>query len=196
MNAHIKKFLSCKHHNVQQFTEYCFDCGENRYTTIEEIMKKEGVTNMNTKSKNQYDQPEAFWEVTTEGDCEGRSVRNLGVHFGFLDDIAFALADKCYYSLRFKLVEPFDVSVPTATKVNISLDIDSGTWDMSASRRQQFFANLLNGRDVAVKEGQSYASVELIKGKTELERKEYEKAMLKKQALAKLSPEERELLGF
>lgn len=88
------------------------------------------------------------------------------------------------------------MSVPTATKVNISLDIDSGTWDMPAPRRQQFVANLLNGRDVAVKEGQYYASVELIKGKTELERKEYEKEMLKKQALAKLSPEERELLGF
>lgn len=199
MNEHIKKFLVCKHHNVQQFTEYCFDCGENRYTTVEEIMKREGVTNMNAKptaTKVKYNNPEAFWKVTTEGDCEGRSVRDLGVHFGFIDDIAFALADKCYYSLCFKLVEPFDVSIPTATKVNISLDIDSGTWDMPAPRRQQFVANLLTGRDVAVKEGQYYASVELIKGKTELERKEYEKEMLKKQALAKLSPEERELLGF
>lgn len=92
MNEHIKKFLACKHHNVQQFTEYCFDCGENRYTTVEEIMKREGVTNMNAKptadkndkSKVKYNNPEAFWKVTTEGDCEGRSVRDLGVHFGLL----------------------------------------------------------------------------------------------------------------
>lgn len=45
------------------------------------------------------------FEVTTEGDCEGRSVRHLGTFTGYIDEIAFALADKCYYSLRFSLLK-------------------------------------------------------------------------------------------
>jgi len=32
----MKSFLDCPHNNVQQFTEYCLDCGYNIYTTKEE----------------------------------------------------------------------------------------------------------------------------------------------------------------
>lgn len=203
MNEKIKKFLSCPHHNVQSFTEYCLDCGENIYTTAEEIMKREGIIDMNTQStdkketkKAKYTNPKAFWKVTTEGDCEGRSVCDLGTHFGYIDDIAFALADKSYYSLCFKLVEPFDLSVPKSNKVNIVLDIDSGTWDMSSQKRKAFVETLLEGRDTAVEEGQYYASVQLVMGKNELQRKAREEEMLRQQALAKLSPEERKALGL
>lgn len=204
MHDKIKKFLACPHHNVQSFTEYCFDCGENRYTTVAEIMKREGIVDMDAKptvdkkdaTKAKYSNPQAFWKVTTEGDCEGRSTRDLGTHFGFIDDIAFALADRCYYSLCFKLVEPFDLNVPKANKVNITLDIDSGTWDMSAKTRQAFVEKLLDGRDTAVEEGQYYASVQLVMGKSELQRKAREEEMLRQQALAKLSPEERKALGI
>lgn len=35
------------------------------------------------------------FKVTTEGDCEGKSVRHLGTFTGYIDEIAFALADKC-----------------------------------------------------------------------------------------------------
>lgn len=143
-----------------------------------------------------YQNPQAFWKVTTEGDCEGRSVTDLGVHYGFIDDIAFALADKSYYSLCFKLIEPCDLSFPKATKVNIVLDIDSGTWDMNPSQRKDFVTKMLGDRDVAVKEGQYYASVELLMGKTEIMRKEHEKEILKQKALSKLSMEDRELLGL
>jgi len=31
-----KSFLDCPHKNVQQFTEYCLDCGCNVYMTNEE----------------------------------------------------------------------------------------------------------------------------------------------------------------
>ena len=81
-----------------------------------------------------YSDTYGTWKVTTEGDSEGRSVRDLGVHVGHIDEIAFELADKCTYSLRFKAVDCSPtVMTPKAKSVNISFDIDSGTWDKSAS---------------------------------------------------------------
>lgn len=37
----VEKFLACKHTNVQSFTECCMDCGENRYISVGEILKRE-----------------------------------------------------------------------------------------------------------------------------------------------------------
>lgn len=146
--------------------------------------------------KKTYNNAYGLWRVTTEGDCEGRSVRDLGVHSGYLDEIAFALADKCYYSLCFKLVEPLQLDVPQRSKVNIMLDIDSGTWDMQGSQRINFVANLLKDRDVSVNPCSYYASVELVMGKTAEQQKQREIEMLRKQALSKLSDAERKALGF
>lgn len=50
-----------------------------------------------------------LYEVTTEGDCEGRSSRSLGIWKGNISDIAFHLADKMFYSLRF---EPITINKP------------------------------------------------------------------------------------
>lgn len=221
MSERLKKFLACKHYNMQTFTECCLDCHENIYTTPEEIMRQEDIkemqaikakkeiatknnfvnhttvrTTMNTVKNKKYTKAQAFWKVTTEGDCEGRSVRDLGMHFGYIDDIAFALADQSYYSLCFKEIEPFDVSVPTGNKVNVTLDIDSKTWDMKMPERKAFMENLLQNRDTAVLDGEAYASVTLVMGKTEIQRQAREKEMLKLQALAKLSDEERAVLGY
>ncbi len=146
--------------------------------------------------KKAYNSAYGLWRVTTEGDCEGRSVRDLGVHSGYLDEIAFALADKCYYSLCFKLVEPLQLDVPQRSKVNIMLDIDSGTWDMQGGQRINFVANLLKDRDVSVKPCNYYSSVELVMGKTAEQQKQRELEMLRKQALSKLSDVERKALGF
>ena len=33
-----------------------------------------------------YDNPFGIWHVTTEGDCEGRSTRDLGIHEGYIDE--------------------------------------------------------------------------------------------------------------
>lgn len=35
-----------------------------------------------------YKNPYGIWIVTTEGDCEGRSTRHLGVFQEYIDDIA------------------------------------------------------------------------------------------------------------
>lgn len=149
-----------------------------------------------SKNNEAYKQAYGTWTVTTEGDCEGRSTTQLGTFEGYLDEIALALAGKCYYSLNFRAAKDLaEVSKP-GTKVNVQLDIDSGTWDMSGKDRVEFVRRMLAGRNVSVKEGQYYASVTLIDGSSpeEIARKETE--LKKKQALAKLSEEERKLLGL
>ncbi len=107
-----------------------------------------------------------LWKVTTEGDCEGRSVRDLGIHEGYLDDVAFDLADKTYYYLQFTLVEPkkpIPSTKPSPKSVNIVLNIESGTWEMSGSERVKLISKILSGRPVQVSDGQYYASVTLTK---------------------------------
>lgn len=202
MNARLNKFLACPHHNIQTYTECCMDCGENIYTTAEEILEKEGMSKVKvdtvnmTEKFNPYNKAKGFWKVTTEGDCEGRTTHDLGIHFGFIDDIAFSLADKAYYALTFKAIEPYTAKAPKATKVNVVLDIDSGTWDMKSETRQAFVEQMLQGRDTAVAKGQFYASVELVMGKNELLQKEREKEILRQQALSKLSEADRKILGL
>lgn len=136
-----------------------------------------------------YKSPYGTWIVTTEGDCEGRSTRNLGVYVGYIDEIAFALAEKCFYSLYFEKV---CTDVPTPTKVlkevNVTLDINSKTWKLSHNDRVKFFRNMLQNRDVYVSKGPSYASV--ILSRTNLEKTKREIA------LAKLTSEEKSLLGL
>ena len=46
--------------------------------------------------------PIGWWNVSTEGDCEGRSTDQLGTHYGHVAEIAFALRKKSGYSLRFE----------------------------------------------------------------------------------------------
>ncbi len=82
-----------------------------------------------------------IWSVTTEGDCEGRTTTNLGIHQGFVDEIAFKLADKCYYYLRFEPVHLDNLTGKniTATKVKIRFSNDSD------------LINTLHGRPVLIK---------------------------------------------
>jgi hypothetical protein len=51
------------------------------------------------------------WRVTTEGDCEGRTTWEFGVHVGHVADIAAALAPLAHYALDFK-IEP-EPTVPS-----------------------------------------------------------------------------------
>lgn len=138
---------------------------------------------------NPYANAFGVWRVTTEGDCEGRSVRDLGVHEGYLDEIAFALADKVYYSLQFSTSKKITME-PKTSQVSVSLNIDSGTWDMVPTQRVNFFRSMLEGRDVFVSEGQYYASVVLSTNKFD------KKSELINNALKKLTKEEIEALGL
>lgn len=143
--------------------------------------------------EHSYTNPYGISEVSTEGDCEGRTSRNLGIFEGYLNDIAFHLADKAFYSLDFKEVRIPKISHEDAnskrTEVDVRLDSCSNTWDMSSKELVKKFKKLLSGQNVYVKEGRSFACVTLSKGKpTEDERRQ--------KALAKLTAEEPELLGL
>jgi hypothetical protein len=116
-------------------------------------------------SRKQY-KALGWWHVTTEGDYEGRSVHDLGTHYGYLDDIAFALGGKSYYSLNFSAID--DPLVPPTTQkpvkwVSVVLDIDSGLWDKNYPERAEAVREILKDRPVVVKEGNYYASVILEK---------------------------------
>jgi hypothetical protein len=132
------------------------------------------------------------WNVTTEGDVEGRTTRQLGTHTGFIDDIAFKLADQAYYGLRFDPVDPTKIEKTprTRTRVQVSLDIGSGTWDMDGPARVAYFKKMLAGRDTLVGLGQYYACVELIDGKTPEAQERARRAAVAAGALAKLSKDE------
>jgi hypothetical protein len=108
------------------------------------------------------------WMVTTEGDCEGRSTTNLGVHEGFIDEIAFKLGAKSYYSLNFTLVNPKEYKNELSGRdtVNIVLNIDSGTWDLTPADRAAYISNILKDRPCVVTSGSYYASVTLSKKDT------------------------------
>lgn len=145
-----------------------------------------------------YQEPFQIWKVTTEGDCEGRSTRDLGIHRGYIDEIAFALADKVMYSLQFKPVTLNDLEGLTTTRneVDISFDIDSKTWNMSAEDRAMVMRSLLSNRPVDVRAGNYFASVKLSRKETE----EQKQMRLHKTAIEKvakcLSPEEFQALGL
>jgi len=137
---------------------------------------------------NKYKTTYGLWQVTTEGDVEGRSTTQLGTHKGYIDEIALHLADKQYYSLTFKLVEPITTFEPTRSKVNVQLAIDSGTWDSSreqlAAEMREFFAD----RPVHIEPCNYYASFTITTEKDI-------RAEDIRRAKAKLTDYEKELLG-
>lgn len=143
-----------------------------------------------------YNSSYGLWKVTTEGDCEGKTIRNLGTYEGNISDIAFYLKNKCEYSLQFSPAKDIKIKPCDVTHygyVNISLDIDSGTWNMSPEDRVNYFKVLLNTENredvIIVEPGQYYASVKLVGYDSH---EEY----IRKTALEKLTDEEKEVLGL
>lgn len=53
--------------------------------------------------------PYGKWEVTTEGDEEGRSAKRLGTHEGNIFDIAKHLSSQVFYALNFKRIGYMDI---------------------------------------------------------------------------------------
>lgn len=81
-----------------------------------------------------YKSPKGLWEVTTEGDCEGKTTLHLGVYKGHVVDIALRLANKSYYGLHFKPAEEIPEE-PTRESVHISLGYDSGVSKIEKNSR-------------------------------------------------------------
>ncbi len=145
---------------------------------------------MTKKLAKSYKNAYGFWEVTTEGDCEGRSVNRIGVYEGYIDEIALALADRCYYSLRFRPINPHALDMtPKRKSVEVSFDVGSNTWDMDKDGIVTTFKEVLKDRPVYVREGRYFGSVNI---STEEETDEEKRQKI----LKKLSPEERRILGI
>lgn len=68
--------------------------------------------------------PIGWWQVTTEGDCEGRSTRMVGVFYGHLAEIAFAKRKESGYKLHFSPVSGREApkKVPTYEVVREAKD--------------------------------------------------------------------------
>jgi len=98
--------------------------------------------------KEWAESPVGVWKVTTEGDCEGRSTKNLGTFFGHVADIAAKLHSQSFYSLKFAKVDPAEVDLsaemPEEFECSIVLDINSGTWDMKHPVRDRVVSEWLN----------------------------------------------------
>lgn len=137
-----------------------------------------------------------FWKVTTQGDCEGRTTRNLGVHLGWVDEIAFALAGSACYDLCFEAVDP--EALPknsTAKQVSISF---ANTYSMKRDQRLAHAAEILADRpcrlaidnygNIGLSRGESSAEIEAAK-------RVAAKNRLQKKLENLLSTEELELLG-
>jgi hypothetical protein len=123
---------------------------------------------LNTKNLNKpkplvpynspYKSPIGYWKVTTEGDCEGRTTTDLGCFYGHVAEIAFSLADRCLYSLRFT---PGDENLggvgfrpayeAKKKSVWISLGVDSYTWGMSSESRAVWFQKWLDITNPVIK---------------------------------------------
>lgn len=150
--------------------------------------------NLLEKLNPKYRNVVGLWKVTTEGDCEGKSTRDLGVWEGNVADIALYLAPKAMYDLCFKSFEIQTPGAPQRDCVTVSFDIDSNTWpmDMQNKERVEVMRELFADTDYTIEEGSSYASFTIRRPLTPEQK--HEVAVQK--VLQKLTPEERELLGY
>lgn len=119
-----------------------------------------------TKVVNLYANPVGTWHVTTEGDCEGKTIKDLGVHTGHVADIARALGSRSYYALQFEPVLTSDTFVPEECQsVNVRMGVDSGTWNMTVEDRLRWMRNFLSATSakcsLSVIPGQYFSSVTL-----------------------------------
>ena len=149
--------------------------GKERKMSLENIstdkLKAELERRTNKMRDGWPDSPVGTWEVTTEGDVEGRTERNLGVFEGHIVDIALRLRKKCFYSLRFNPFvkeEVFDDSIQIGDEVSVVLDISSGTWDMNQDQRVRAISTWINKsplkdcRACDVQKHNYFASVKII----------------------------------
>lgn len=122
-----------------------------------------------------WSKPVNYWRVTTEGDEEGRSSRDLGIHYGHLAEIAMYLARSAFYGLKFEPVSLNEakksIAIPgerpvytaSANSVNVSLSLRGPTFtsDISPEARASWFRDFLDTEDIKVSESNYFNCVEL-----------------------------------
>lgn len=121
------------------------------------------------------------WHVTTEADCEGRTIKDFGYFKGNLIEIAKRLSGNQYYSLSFREFKLADYpSFKTVPEVHINVNM----LEKSDLTRQ------LKSEGYDVVDSNYYKCVKLSIPHDEV------KEMKRQAALSKLTDEERELLGL
>ena len=92
-----------------------------------------------------YQSPIGLWRVTTEGDCEGKTVHDLGIYEGHIVDIARHLSEEVFYDLHFTPAQKAsEIKRPKPqASVSISLGIESGSWDLHNTERIAEFSHFL-----------------------------------------------------
>lgn len=133
--------------------------------------------------------------VTVDADDEGRSSRNLGVYTGYIDEIAFYLANK------HKILPPLEFrKIPDPTKFDKDVMVDRVAihlYDIPENYKasgsdalMDYASDLFNGRPVNIQKATWYHSIWLENPSFNPEE------AVRRKALAKLTPEEKEVLGL
>lgn len=68
--------------------------------------------------------PEGTWKVTTEGDCEGRSINHIGTYKGNILDIVKDLSARAYYKLTVSRVVDSELSTQRSAYKEVSFNIN------------------------------------------------------------------------
>jgi hypothetical protein len=139
---------------------FCHFCGS-KLTNVDQ-----NISQFKKLPKN-YQSTFGIWEVTTKGDCEGKTPKNLGTYKGHIDEIALYLANKCYYSLHFSYkpeIETINFTTFTPREVSVVLAIDSHTWNMNKDDLVSTMKELFKDRPVDIEKSNYFASF-MIKSK-------------------------------
>lgn len=78
-------------------------------TLQQELYRRKNQTEINhalNEIQNKYGNPNNIWEVRTEGDCEGRTMRVIGVFQGHIADVYAYCYPRQVYNLYFKSICP------------------------------------------------------------------------------------------
>ncbi|ALO79587.1 hypothetical protein HOBO_180 [Bacillus phage Hobo] len=146
----------------------------NREQQLElEILQKQAELRKLQKEKEDRKKPipfdpEGTWKVTTEGDCEGRSTRHLGIYEGHVLDVVRQLAGQVYYQLTLERVQPQRATKLTkGARRSVQFHVRAGDREEqeklpSGDSNAQFRALAQHLRDgESLKEGNYYNAVEL-----------------------------------
>ncbi len=116
-----------------------------------------------------------LWQVTTQGDSESRRIKQLGIHEGFVDEIAFELSGELeFYSLGFYRVE-LNKGRKLNTRESVNVVIEGSGADRFEPALK-FFAD----RPVSVDQCAYFGAVTLKREITEEMKRDEKRALLRK----------------
>lgn len=125
-----------------------------------------------------------LWNVHTEGDIEGKSIRDLGIFFGSIEDIAFRLRGTATFTLSFSELKIDYPKLTEAQSNNNSVIINVEGLTKNNLKRQAEECG------INIKDCNYYNSIKLFLNDAEL------KELKIKEVLLKLTEDEKEILGL